>query len=95
MAEVSGSRATEEDLAGLMREHERDRTVLEVQWRGELMNLRQTQQSSYQQWINGAYREMTSSGGWGHNTGHYMEYCVCFTGTTKSSHFAQSKRLEK
>ena len=65
MAAVSSSRASEEDLAGLMREHERDRTVLEVQWKGELAHIRETQRKTYHQWIDGAYKEMTSSGGCG------------------------------
>lgn len=62
MALVSSSRASEEDLAMMMREHERDRTVLEAQWGGELRKLRETQRNSYQQWIAGAYKEMTSPG---------------------------------
>lgn len=65
MALVSSSKATEEDLAVMVREHERDRTVLEVQWGGELRKLRETQRNSYHQWIDGAYKELTSPGGCG------------------------------
>ena len=78
MAEVSSSRASEEELASLMREHERDKTVLEVQWKGEVKQLRETQKKTYHQWIDGAYQEMTSSGGRGqlyysHHVIHYFE----------------------
>lgn len=62
MAAVSSSQATEVELAAVMRDHERDRTVLEVQWRGELAQMRETQRRTYHQWIEGAYKEMTSSG---------------------------------
>ena len=62
MGLVSSSKATEDDLAVMVREHERDRTVLEVQWGGELRKLRETQRNSYQQWIDGAYKELTSPG---------------------------------
>jgi hypothetical protein len=62
MAAVSSSQATEAELGAVMRDHDSDRTVLEVQWRGELATLRETQRRTYHQWIEGAYKEMTSSG---------------------------------
>ena len=65
MAAVSSLQATEAELGAVMRDHDRDRTVLEVQWRGELATLRETQRRTYHQWIEGAYMEMTSSGGRG------------------------------
>ena len=52
-------------MAAMVAEQESDRAVLEAQWRGELRKLRNTQRHSYQQWIDEAYKEMTSSGGWG------------------------------
>ena len=65
MAAVSSLQATEAELGAVTREHERDRAVLEAQWRGELTQLRETQRRTYHQWIEGAYKEMTSSGGRG------------------------------
>ena len=70
MAEVSASRATEGELAAMMRGHERDRSVLEAQWRGELSHLRETQRKTYHQWIEGAYQDITSPG-W------HVCVCVC------------------
>ena len=52
-------------MAVMAAEQESDRAVLDAQWRGELRKLRNTQRHSYQQWIDEAYKEMTSLGGWG------------------------------
>jgi hypothetical protein len=58
---ISSSWGTEEGMAAMVAEQESDRAVLEAQWRGELRKLRNTQRHSYQQWIDEAYKEMTSS----------------------------------
>jgi hypothetical protein len=75
MAAVSSSQATEAELGAVMRDHDSDRTVLEVQWRGELATLRETQRRTYHQWIEGAYKEMTSSGGRGTFRNHTSGVC--------------------
>ena len=74
MAAVSSQHASETELAAVMRDHERDRTVLEVQWRGELAQLRETQRRTYHQWIEGAFKETTSPGGRGISLHHQVGF---------------------
>lgn len=92
MAAVSTSQATETELAGLMREHERDKTVLEVQWRGELVGLRDTQRKTYHQWIEDAYKEMMLPGGCGLMKNFEMAFLKIFTDSAKISQISQNKR---
>ena len=63
--QLVGSTKSEQDVSLLMRQHETDRAVLEAQWRGEVRQQQETQRKSYQQWMGGAYVEMTSPGGCG------------------------------
>lgn len=60
-----GSSKSERDISQLMRQHESERMVLEVQWRGELNQQQSTQKKGYRQWMDGVYEEMTSPGGCG------------------------------